>query len=263
MTTLIRIPKLLVFITALFLLVLGAVAAEQKVTLYMAGGNVRELTVDVPSQFRAKADHYIKAYVLEYMQYWNAGVPKRPGTHEYYFDSVKYKASTPPRQIDAAAQKAAHDFFLEKSKHRRGRGEISVVFMDVTDAARNYVESLEYTGDDNVSEKVINQKMGIRGMVLKLTVPIPSQYSGRADEYAKAYGLAYMRLWNQLLDEKDETEDLGMESIYSKYDFWRYESVQPFVGGDLKKQMEKLFQEKARRAQVAKDLEAHLKARSQ
>jgi len=225
------------------------------------GGDEWELTIDVPSQFRTKTDHYIKAYVLEYMHYWNMGVPKRPGTHEYFFDSVKYKASTPPRQIDAAAQKSAHDYFLQRGKTRRARGEISAIFRDVADEAVDYVESLEYTGDDNISEKVINQKMGIRGMVLKLTVPIPPQYSGRADEYAKAYGLAYMRLWNQLLDEKDETEDLGMESIYSKYDFWRYESAQPFVGGDLKKQMEKLFQEKARRAQVAKDLEAHLKAK--
>jgi len=259
MNTLINLSKVIAL--ALFLPLLGAVAAEHRITIYMDGGDEKELTINVPSQFRAKTDHYIKAYVLEYMHYWNMGIPKRPGTHEYYFDSVKYKASTPPRQIDAAAQKAAHDYFLQNSKTRRARGEVSAIFKDVADAAVDYVESKEYTGDDNVNEKRIEQKMGFRGMVLKITVPIPPQYSSRADEYAKAYGLAYMRLWNKLLGEKDDKEDLGMEAIYSKYDFGRYESTQPFVGGDLTKQMEKLFKEKDRQAQVEKDLEAHLKAK--
>jgi|GEM_PF-835676 len=276
-TPILRIIKLLVFF-AFPVLALAAEAnydltrfmeagAEHNVAIYLGSGTEKELTIKVPRRFESRANQYIKAFAIKYMENWNLGVGLNSRTLPHLFDPKKFENTTPPRVIDGDIREAVRVFFIsqfkvgETQRWGKPRGVSATPYEIVMAEGKAYREAMEYTGDDNVTEKHIKEKMGFRGMVFDQTIAIPPRFSGRSDEYAKGYALAYMQYWNKILDERDEKEDLGMEGLYSRYDYGNYMIMQPFVSGDIKNALEKLFKESDVYSQIAKDLDAHLKAK--
>jgi len=237
---------------ALFLPLLGAVGLAETVTIYMEGGNEKNLSIDIPREYGGKSDHYRKAYVLEYMRWWNMGIDLSPKTLPYSYDPEKYKNTTPPREIDGRVESAVRSHFLKGNILKR-----DALYWKVQREAKEYIDKLNYTGDQNVSERVVNKVGGI-GLQPNITVPIPPRFSSRADEYAKAYALRYMRHWNSLWLEKSNNYP-NLSVSRNRYDFWRYESREPFVSGDIEKYVEKLFDEQGLYAEVEKALDEHLK----
>jgi len=240
---------------ALCLPLLSAVGMAEVVTIYMESGDEKHLSIDIPREYGGKSDHYRKAYVIEYMRWWNMGLGLTPKTLPYSYDPEKYKNTTPPREIDSRVESAVHSHFLKGNILKR-----DALYWQVQREAKEYIDKLNYTGDQNVSERVVNKVGGI-GLQPNITVPIPPRFSSRADEYAKAYALRYMEHWNSLWLEKSAAYP-KLSVSRNSYDFWRYESSEPFVSGDIEKYVEKLFADQGLYAEVEKALEAHLKDQS-
>jgi len=250
MNTLINLLKAVAL--ALFLPLLSAVGLAETVTIYMEGGNEKQLSIDIPREYGGKSDHYRKAYVLEYMRWWNMGVGLTQKTLPYSYDSEKYKNTTPSREIDSRVDNAVRSHFFKGNILKR-----DALYWKVQREAQEYIDKLNYTGDQNVSERVVNKVGGI-GLQPNITVPIPPRFSSRSDEYAKAYALRYMRHWNSLwLEKSDDYPNLPVSRNH--YDFWCYESREPFVSGDIEKYVEKLFDEQGLYAEIEKALDEHLK----
>jgi len=198
------------------------------------------------------SDHYRKAYVLEYMKWWNVGVGLTAKNLPHTYDPEKYKNTTPPRQLDSRVEKAVERHFLKGNILKR-----DALYWKVQREGQEYIEKVRYTGDQNVSERVVNKIGGI-GLQPNITVPIPPRFSSRADEYAKAYAIRYMRHWNSLWLEKS-SDYPNLSVSLNRYDFWRYESREPFVSGDIEKYVETLFDKQGIYTEVENALEEHLK----
>ncbi|KXU34957.1 hypothetical protein AXK12_06205 [Cephaloticoccus capnophilus] len=253
MTTLIKLPKALAFI--LLLPLLSAVGLAETVTVYLENGTERQISINIPMTQFGKSDHYRKAYVLEYMEWWNIGIGLSTRNLPYTFDREKYKNTTPPLEIDKRVEQAVRDHFL-KGNPRKGDS----FYRKVEREAQAYLQKVRYTGDQNVSEMVVD-KIGGLGLQPNIKVPIPPRFSSRAEEYAKAYAIQYMRHWNSLwLEKSDDYPNLSITR--NSYDFGRYERREPFVSGDIKKYVEQVFAREGIDNKVADALEEHLKAQS-
>ncbi|WP_156469301.1 hypothetical protein, partial [Cephaloticoccus primus] len=101
-----------ILLSIIALLPLAAHTAEKRVTIFTSEGYEKELVIDVPSQLMGQEEHYTKAYILNYMRWWNMGVgTTKRNARKYQFDLTHFNENTPPRQISRQAEAAADRHF--------------------------------------------------------------------------------------------------------------------------------------------------------
>jgi len=220
-------------------------AAERAITIYSSDGYEKELIIDVPSRFASRADEYIKAYTILYMEWWNRGVGTTArNALKYHFDPDHFNENTPPRRILADVGRAAEAHFSRNDFWEK-----------VALEGANFIEKLNYKANSVESNSLEIKINTNRIKEITHIVIIPQKYSRRAEEYRNEYATNYIGLWNSILrEEKPEGLDTYYDAVKSTaYRSFDREFTGIRIGGDVKNDIRKLFSSPEMREQIRKD----------
>jgi len=221
-------------------------AVEKRTTIYTSDGYEKELTIDVPDRFASRADEYIKAYTILYMEWWNRGVGTTArNALKYHFDPDHFNENTPPRIILADVGRTVESHFSRND-----------LWEKVALEGANFIENINYKAD-NVETKSIELELKtyFGFSTINKIIPIPKKYSKRAEEYRNEYAIEYMKAWNPILRE-DRLEGLDtFKDSFSASSFYKFERefTGIRIGGDVKNDIRKLFSSPEMREQIRRD----------
>jgi len=238
-------PIKTILLSSLILPAVLTQAVEDRITIYTSDGYEKELTIDVPVRFASRADEYIKAYTILYMEWWNRGVGTTArNALKYHFDPDHFNENTPPRRIAADVGRAAESHFSKNDFWEK-----------VALEGANFIEDINYKANSAESNA-----LGIKINTNKIEeithiVIIPKKYSRRAEEYRNEYATNYIESWNSVLREEQPE---GLDTYYDAVKSTAYRSFdREFtgirIGGDVKSDIRKLFSSPEMREQIRKD----------
>jgi len=237
-------------IIAILILPILAQAIEKRTTIYTSDGYEKELVINVPERFASRADEYMKAYTILYMEWWNRGVGTTArNALKYHFSPSHFNEITPPRKIMADVGRAVESHFSKNDFWEK-----------VALEGANFIENINYKENNTETDTIeLNLETEARERAGPRSIKIPNRFSRRAKEYRNEYGAKYIELWNTLLEEKNVGLWLGYEiSLHNYRDFSQsYTGVR--VGGDIKNEIRKLFSTPEMRKKVSDDMDEYIK----